>query len=296
MNTLRNRSPYLANGRSPHDTDPALTASGESLYERVTLHGVTLHLPPPNSTADTAFIGQESLVTACEAAWATGLAFALESPPGNGKTTLAAHLAQRAGQPLYTIQGHEELTPEDLVVTARISGSGDVEYVGSPLLAAMMRGGVALFDEIAKAPARALATLVPVLDDRRSISSVLAGITVRAHPSFKFCATLNPSDSARQPLPDYIDERLRPLLQLPRPDAESIVRIVLNAGGARADVNLLKAFREWLSAATEVSPRAALKVFRYATALLLNEPSLPANAIAQASVAVMGSQHGRAGV
>jgi MoxR-like ATPase len=64
-------------------------------------------------------------------------------------STFATDVSRMRQQPLYVIQGHEELLPEDLAVTARIADGQRIEYVGSPLLAAMVMGGIVFFDDFA---------------------------------------------------------------------------------------------------------------------------------------------------
>jgi len=173
-----------------------------------------------------------SLFEQCQAAWdASGgddlpLAFRLVGPPGVGKNATVYALAARRQQPLYIVQGHEEVTAEDLVVCATVASGGQVSYIASPLLAAMLEGGICFIDEIAKMRPRALAPLSSVLDERRSISSALLGMTFKAHPDFRFCAAYNPTDADAFDLAPWLRRRTLPELDVPVPNLKIIEKII----------------------------------------------------------------------
>ena len=57
------------------------------------------------------------------------------------------------------------------------------------------------------------ASLAPLLDHRRYVESVVAGITIPAHPDFRCCVTMNEDESTYE-VPDYILSRLQPTLAL----------------------------------------------------------------------------------
>jgi MoxR-like ATPase len=195
------------------------------------------------------------------------LHFRVSGPPGVGKNELVYYLAREVERkPLYIMHGHEELTPEDIACTARITQDNRVEYVGSPLLAAMVRGGICFFDEIGKVPSRSLSLLASVLDDRRTLTSVLAGFSVKAHPGFRFCAAMNDADAATYGLPGYIDERLRPAFKIDYPPLEEIMTIVNNGVSAATSI-LLEQFRLWAVSRDTLSPREALTLVSYACRL-----------------------------
>ena len=81
------------------------------------------------------------------------------------------------------MQGHEDVTAEDLASSVRFRDSGSgMEYVVSPLVTAMERGAICFIDEIGKIRPRALALLVSVLDERRYIDSTLLGTRIKADP------------------------------------------------------------------------------------------------------------------
>jgi MoxR-like ATPase len=166
--------------------------------------------------------------------------------------------------------------------------------VASPLTAAAVRGGIAFFDEAAKAPARAMAPLASLLDNRRTLTSVLAGFTIRAHPSFRFCAATNDTDAATGGLPAFLDERLRPSFRVDYPSAEQSVVIALGRTEI-IDEALMDEFRRWALRQTNLSPRRAIALLGFA-ARLANYPQngtrpSAASVIAQAVQAVTSNEH-----
>src|SRR5204862_7356745 len=129
------------------------------------------------------------------------------------KTTLAMAAAKTRKQPLYITQGTADTRPEDLIVTPVLAESGKIAYHASPLVTAMITGGVCVLDEGNRMNEKSWASLAPLLDHRRYVESVVAGITVRAHPNFRCAVTMNQDDSTYE-IPDYILSRLQPTLQL----------------------------------------------------------------------------------
>ena len=229
-------------------------------------HPVAVLLPDPDPLPSSRFVGHEGILARCEAAWfgqgSDALHFRLVGPPGIGKNELVYELARRRQQPLYIVQGHEELMAEDLACTARLADGQRVEYVGSPLLAAMLLGGICFFDEIGKAPSRALSLLASVLDDRRTLTSVLAGFTIRAHPAFRFCAAMNDGDASTGGLPGFLDERLRPAFTMGHPTPAQAVAIAASRTGVQ-DSALLDRFRAWAASQKTLSPRRAIGLLGY---------------------------------
>lgn len=175
---------------------------------------------------------RDHLVEKCEAAWSTfeggglPLSFRLVGRPGVGKNAAVYALASRRDQVLYMLLGNEELTAEDLVVSAALRSNGEVEYVASPLLAAMLNGGICFLDEIAKMRPRALAPLASVLDSRRSVYSALLGETFVADTEFRFCAAYNQTDADAFDLAPWLRRRTLPELEVSPPDWDTLETIV----------------------------------------------------------------------
>ncbi len=110
--------------------------------------------------------------------------------PGVGKTTLAYAAGRRLGRDIYIMQATVDTRPEDLLVTPVIEGASRLRYVASSLVTAMIRGGIAILDEGNRIGGD-WASLAPLLDNRRYVESIVAGIKIKAHPLFRLVATMN---------------------------------------------------------------------------------------------------------
>lgn len=224
------------------------------------------------------FVGRGRERTIVGAAWLgcgglPPLAPLLTGEPGVGKNRIVYELAAALGRPLYIVQGHEDLTAEDLACSVRFAdvGTGAMEYVLSPLAAALLRGGICFLDEVGKMRARALAPLVSVLDERRYIDSSLLGERIHAHPAFRFAAATNTGEE--RSLPDFIRSRLRPVVEVAAPDVKDIDGILQGClvGFGNVEVWLNGFWEPWLKAGRHPSPREALQHIAMATRLAAQE-------------------------
>jgi MoxR-like ATPase len=147
-------------------------------------------------------------------------------PPGSGKTTLACAVGQVQGLAVYIFQCTATTGAEDLLITPVISTQQQITYRASSVVSAMLTGGVVVLDEGNRMPERSWASLVPLLDGRRYVDSVIMGDRIYAMSTFRLCVTLNSGSDTYQ-LPDYISSRLKPVIELempPRAIQEKIVR------------------------------------------------------------------------
>lgn len=192
----------------------------------VQIDGVPIHLAHPDELPVT-WIGQEEVMRQLLAAWLVidehdlPMNPRLLGKPGVGKTTLAYAAAKRLGREVYILQATVDTRPEDLLITPVIEGEAKLRYVASPLVTAMLRGGVAILDEGNRMSEKSWASLAPLLDNRRYVESIVAGVKIKAHPLFRLVATMN-DDASTFDLPEYIHSRLQPqiLVDFPERDEE----------------------------------------------------------------------------
>lgn len=145
--------------------------------------------------------------------------------PGIGKTTLAMAAARQRGQEIYIMQCTSDTRPEDLLITPVLSEKGMISYHASPLLSAVITGGVAILDEGNRMSEKSWASLAGLLDNRRTVESVVAGITVCAHKEFRAVVTMN-EDASTFEVPDYIMSRLQPGIELTFPNRDDEIAIL----------------------------------------------------------------------
>ena len=239
--------------------------------EKVTIEGVELHLTQPDQVP-MVWVGQEELVTQVIAAWLVigdedlPLNPRLVGKPGVGKTTLAYHAGRTLGRPVYLFQATMDTRPEDLIVTPVISEGGKVKYMASPVVSAMIKGGIAVIDEGNRMSEKSWASLAPLMDNRRYVESIVAGIKIKAHPDFRLCTTMN-DDASTFELPEYIHSRLQPqiLIDFPERDEELMI---LKANLPFAEEEILDYVVDFLQTAHEAderySVRDGINIARYA--------------------------------
>jgi MoxR-like ATPase len=246
--------------------------------EKVVIDGIEIYLSQPDNVP-MVWVGQEELVTQLLASWIVisdddlPLNPRLIGKPGVGKTTLAYHTGRSMDKPVYLFQATMDTRPEDLIITPVIAEGGKIRYMASSVVSAMIKGGIAIIDEGNRMSEKSWASLAPLLDSRRYVESIVAGIKIKAHPDFRLCTTMN-DDASTFELPDYIHSRLQPQIFIDFPDREEEL-LILKANLPFADDEILEYVVDFLQAAHDANERYSVRdginVARYALKRIFKE-------------------------
>ena len=238
---------------------------------RISIDGVEISLGFPDEFPF-CWVGQEDVLDQLLAAWLVidkndiPLNPRLIGKPGVGKTTLAYAAAKKLKKSVFIHQCTMDTRPEDLLITPVVDEKGGIRYVASSLVTAMIRGGVCILDEGNRMSEKSWASLAPLLDARRYIESIVAGLKISAHPDFRICVTMN-DDSSTFEVPEYIHSRLQPQIYLDFPEADEEKRILQeNLPFVKEEIlNYVVTFLQKAHAAQEsYTVRDGINIARYA--------------------------------
>jgi MoxR-like ATPase len=265
----------------------------------VDIEGVPVHLAHPDELP-VRWVGQEELMRQLLAAWMVlhdqdlPMNPRLLGKPGVGKTTLAYAAGKRMGRKVYILQATMDTRPEDLLITPVIEAEGKLRYVASPLVTAMITGGVIVLDEGNRMSEKSWASLAPLLDNRRYIESIMTGIKVKAHPDFRFVSTMN-DDASTFELPEYIHSRLQPQIWIDYPEREEEYQILKENLPFAEDriLNYVTDFLQRAHAADErYTARDGINIGRFAIKLasLATEPDHERRSLETAILEIVGEE------
>src|ERR1039458_6359440 len=247
----------------------------------VEIEGVTLHLAHPDELS-IQWVGQDELMRQLLAAWMVvneqdlPMNPRLLGKPGVGKTTLAYAAGRRMGRDVYILQATMDTRPEDLLVTP------------------VIKGGIAIINEGNRMSEKSWASLAPLLDNRRYVESIVAGIKIKAHPHFRLVATMN-DDASTFELPEYIHSRLQPQIFIDFPERDEEHHI-LKENLPFAEERILEYVTDFLQTAhaadERFTARDGINVARFAIKLksLATERTHETAALEIAVVQVLGEE------
>ena len=245
---------------------------------KTTIDGVEIHLGSP-VVETPPWVGQREVLIQLLAAWARvaegdlPLNPRLLGKPGVGKTTLACAAARELGLEIYIMQATMDTRPEDLVVSPVLAPGGGIRYMASPLVTAVVRGGALILDEGNRMSEKSWASLAPLLDHRRYVESLVAGVRIAAHPDFRFVTTMN-EDASTYEVPEYIHSRLMPQVYVDFPE-EDEEREILTTQVPFAEEEVVDYVLSFLRVAHErdlrYTVRDGINLVRYAMKVLRRE-------------------------
>jgi len=248
----------------------------------ISVQGITLHLAQPITTLQE-WIGSKEPLQQLLACWLKvdprdlPLSPRITGPPGIGKTTLAMSGAKERKQDLYVFQCTADTRPEDLLITPVLAESGAIAYHASPLVTAVLTGSICVLDEGNRMNEKSWASLASLLDHRRCVESIIAGILIEAHEDFRCCVTMN-EDASTYEVPDYMLSRLQPTLGLGFPSRQDEMAILrYHLPFAKEEIlNIAVGFlQEAHQLNLEYSLRDGLHLIQYAVKRLAQDPSHP---------------------
>ena len=199
--------------------------------ETIEIDGKTLHLSFPDEQK-IPWIGDKSYITQIQSAWeheseARKKIQSVFNPKivgrcGMGKTTLAYSAAKlfhpNSPSEVFILHCSDHLS-SDKTLIYKVENEKGFEYHASPLITAMVKGGICIIDECQFLPSESWAAIASLLD-QRYVSSDVAGLKIHARDNFRICFTENHVDNSKKRilLPKCISILLKPQININHPN------------------------------------------------------------------------------
>jgi MoxR-like ATPase len=182
--------------------------------------------------------GQEEALNQLRSAILMDRHVILVGPPGIGKTTIVKSLVDAMpgdddARPYIRVQGSPDLTAEDLIgdidpVKALEHGPMSPEAF-TPGKMFRADGGVLFFDEVNRCSEKLQNALLQALEEREA---TIGSYDVELDANFLFIGTMNPEESATQPLSDVFLDRFD-LIYMDAPEKIETEIEIVNAKGQK---------------------------------------------------------------
>lgn len=182
--------------------------------------------------------GQEEALNQLRSAILMDRHVILVGPPGIGKTTIVKSLVDAMpgdddARPYVRVQGSPDLTAEDLIgdidpVKALEHGPMSPEAF-TPGKMFRADGGVLFFDEVNRCSEKLQNALLQALEEREA---TIGSYDVELDANFLFIGTMNPEESATQPLSDVFLDRFD-LIYMDAPEKIETEIEIVNAKGQK---------------------------------------------------------------
>jgi MoxR-like ATPase len=243
------------------------------------------------SPTRTAVVGRVRELALMRAVLGGGGNLVLEGPPGTSKTTLLRAITEERDLPLFIVEGNADLTPTKLTgyhdpAAVLHEGYIDENFLAGPLVQAMRSGGILYFEELNRAPAETLNTLLTAIGDRYITVPRLGRVV--ALDSFRVVASMNPYDNVgtHRLSPAVHDRLCRLALDYQGADAERAIVLQHTSWDNQATVAALAEDAVAITRATRGNPelragssiRGAIDLFSVAQELLRQAPVNPRGA------------------
>jgi len=222
----------------PDSSSPAPTASPISQRARAAQLAQALR-----DELHKAVIGQDEVIDGVLTALIAGGHVLIEGVPGLGKTLLVRALARCFGGEFSRIQFTPDLMPSDVTGHAVY----DMQSEQFKLRKGPVFTNLLLADEINRAPAKAQAALLEVMQERQV---TLEGRALAVPQPFMVMATQNPIEQeGTYPLPEAELDRFMLMLRMDYPQADEELELVRQVSrSARADMLDVSALRQLVQA------------------------------------------------